>query len=323
MNKKKIIAPKIAWKGMTKKKSDYLFVFFMLLFPCLHFLLFWVYINFESIMLAFEHPVTGELGFTNFERFFVQFQTDLELGEGIITCLENTFITAFLQMFVNMPMLVIVTYLLYKQFFGHMAMRVIFYIPTIVGTAVAMILGRQFVGSNGPLIIIGKAIGIPWSDEVLQSGLYNNWETARIAFHVTSVLGVSGSSVLLLTGAFLKIPKDLFDVGKIEGLGMFREFIMLCVPCAWSTIGIMWVMTFGNMWGSYERVMMLTGGAYGTNNFAYYLFGAQLSAISSNGAGEATYNYPAAIGLMLTAIVAPATLLLRKLANKIVPPVEF
>ena len=61
------------WSGMTKKKSDNLFIFFMLLFPVLHFLVFWVYLNFESIMLAFEHPVTGELGFSNFERFFRQF----------------------------------------------------------------------------------------------------------------------------------------------------------------------------------------------------------------------------------------------------------
>ncbi len=314
---------RMTWTGMTKKKSDYIFVFFMLLAPILHFLVFWLYLNLQNIMLGFQHPVTGEWGLMNFERFFRQFALDWEMGVGIKTCLENTFISAGIQMFITMPTLIIVTYLLFKQFYGHMFMRIAYYIPAIVGSATAMILNRALVGAGGPLIMITEALGVQWSDEVLQSGLYNNWGTARIAFHITDMLGVSGGSVLLLTGAFSKIPKDLFDVGKIEGLGMFREFLLVCVPCAWSTVGIMWVMTFGNVWGNYQRVMMLTEGAYGTNNFAYYLFGAQLSAISSGGAGESTYNYPAAIGLLLTAIVAPATLLLRKLADKIVPPVEF
>jgi len=39
--------------------------------------------------------------------------------------------------------------------------------------------------------------------------------------------------------------------------------------------------------------------------------------------GAESYNYPAAMGVLLTAIVAPLTLLLRWLSTKIVPDVEF
>ena len=81
----------------------------------------------------------------------------------------------------------------------------------------------------------------------------------------------------------------------------------------------MWLMTFASVWGSYDRVMLLTDGGYKTNNFAYYLFAASLNATK----GQESYNYPAAIGLLLTAIVLPLTLLLRWLSNKLVPEVEF
>ena len=81
----------------------------------------------------------------------------------------------------------------------------------------------------------------------------------------------------------------------------------------------MWLMTFASVWGNYNRVLLLTDGAHRTKNFAYYLFASSLSATQ----GEESYNYPAAIGLLLTAVVVPITLFLRWLSNKFVPEVEF
>lgn len=309
----------ITWTGMTKKKSDMLFVFFMLLFPILHFLVFWVYVNFDSIALAFEHEVTGQWGFSNFDRFFRQLATDWESDSGIKVAIENTLITGTISMFWTFPTTLIVTYLLFKQFYGHMFMRIAYYIPAIMGTAVTMVLAKYTAGPYGPYVQVGSLLGIPWSEEILQSGLYNNWGSARIAFHVTDMLGVSGAAVLYYTGALLRIPKDIFDAGKIDGVGMFRELFLVCLPCIWSTVGIQWVMTFSSVWGSYQRVMMLTDGGYGTNNFAYYMFSNTLSAVQGGG----SYNYAAALGLILTVVVAPLTLLLRWASNKVVQPVEF
>ena len=304
---------------MTQKTKDYAFVAILVAPAIIHFLLFWVYVNFDSLTIAFQNEATGEWGFSNFERFFTQFKRDWAADGAVKTSIENTFITAFINMFINEPMLIFATYILFKKYFGHMIFRVGFYIPAIVGTTVSAIMLQYILGATGPVAIWGNALGFPISNEVLQSGFLNNFTTARSTFHITSMLGLSGASIVILTGAFQKIPRDLFDVGKLEGIGIFTEFVYLILPCAWSTIGVMWIMTFASVWGSYNRVLLLTGGLYKTGNFAYYMFSASLGATQ----GTESYNYPAALGLLLTVVVAPLTLLLRKLSMKLVEPVEF
>ena len=146
----------------------------------------------------------------------------------------------------------------------------------------------------------------------------NNNTTGRTTYFVT-MLSIGGGTILLLRGALQKIPRDLFDVGKIEGMGFFREFWYVAVPCSWSTIGIMWIMGFASVWGEYSRSYLLTGGAYGTSNLGYYLFARTIASTT----GNESYNYPAAVGLILTAIVLPLTLLLRWGSTKVVKDVEF
>ncbi len=315
-NEKTIQRPKVI---LTKKVKDNIFVFLLVLLPIIHFLVFWLYLNYSSIALAFQDEYTGEFTLGNFQRFFTDFKKDWNFNIGIKTAIENTFITAFISMFVSVPLVVFVSYVLFKKYFGHMFFRIVFYIPGLVGAVVITTMTQYILDAIGPIVTLGSKLGIDWSFEVLQSGLLQNEFSARPTFFITSMFGIAGETVLLLTGALQKIPQDLFDSGKIDGVGMGREFIYLVVPCCWSTIGIMWIMTFAHVWGSYERVMLLTGGNYGTNNFAYWSFSKSLEATR----GTENFNYPAAIGLLMTLIIAPLALLLRWIANKVIEPVEF
>ena len=303
----------------TQKINDYTFIIILLLPALIHFILFWLCVNLESITLAFQNEATGEWGFSNFERFFRQFERDWKADGALKIAIENTFITAFIRMFICQPMVVFASYILFKQYFGHMFFRVAFYIPAIIGSVVSSIIVHYIFNATGPLVMLSKALGISLHNDVLQSGFLHNNVTARSTFHITSFLGIEGGAIVILIAAFRKIPRDLFEVGKLEGIGMFTEFTFLILPCAWSTIGIMWIMTFSSVWSSYERVLLLTSGQYKTTNFAYYLFSSSLSATK----GTESYNYPAATGLLLTLVVAPFTLLLRQLSTKLVPQVEF
>lgn len=306
-------------KTISKKNKDRIFIFLMLLLPLTHFAVFWVYLNSSSILLAFQDEYTMGWTLDNFDRFFRQFSREWGMENGTLRyCIVNTLITAFMRIFISQPLVVFASFVLFKKYFGHMFFRVVFYLPGIFGAVICTTMTSYVLDATGPIVQWGEALGINWDFEVLQSGLLGNFKSARTTFFVTD-LGISGGTVLLLTGALQKIPSDLFDVGKIEGSGIFNDFWHIAMPCCWSTIGIMWLMTFASVWGDFSRVQLLTGGAYNTNNFAYYLFYNTLSATK----GETSYNYPAAIGLLLTAVIVPITLFLRWLSDKIVPEVEF
>lgn len=304
--------------GLTAKQKDNIFVCCMLVFPLIQFAIFWVTVNITSISLAFESELTGKFSLENFERFFRTFRNDWQNDKGVKLCIENTCISAVISMFIAQPLVFFTSYVLFKKYFGHMFFRIVFYIPGIVGTVISATMLTYIMDATGPIVLAGKALGIQWNPQILQSGLLGNNLSARKTYFLTSV-GISGGTILILTGAMQKIPQDLFDVGKLEGVGMFREFGNLVFPCCWSTMGIMWIMTFAGVWGDFSRVMLLTGGAYRTNNFGYYLFASSLAATN----GTESYNYPAAIGIVLTCVVVPLTLILRWVANKAVDKVEF
>lgn len=304
--------------AITEKTKDRIFIFCMLLFPIIQFVIFWLVVNVKSIALAFESELTESFSLENFERFFRTFSKEWKNDSGLKICIQNTCITAVISMFIATPLNWFASYILFKKYSGHMFFRIVFYIPGLIGSVISATMLTYVLDATGPIVLLGKMLGIQWDPQILQSGLIGNNVSARPTFFITSVT-ISGGTVLLLTGAMQKIPKDLFDVGKIEGLGMFREFGTLIFPCCWSTMGIMWIMTFAQVWGDYSRVMLLTNGAYETNNFGYFLFARSLSATN----GSESYNYPAAIGVILTIVVVPLTLILRYVANKAVDKVEF
>ena len=303
---------------LKEKTKDRIFIILMLAVPIIHFLVFWLYIKGSSILIAFQNEYTGEFSLEHFERFFRQFALDMERGGTLNNSISNTLLTAAIGMFISMPLNIFVSFVLYKKFYGHNFFRVVFYLPGIFGTVICTMMTKYILDTTGPIVMLGRELGINWPPDVIMSGLLNNNVTGRWTYFITMV-SIGGGTILLLTGALQKIPKDLFDVGKIEGMGMFREFRYVAVPCSWSTIGIMWVMSFASVWGEYSRSYLLTGGAYGTSTLGYYLFARTLASTT----GGESYNYPAAIGLLLSGIVIPLTLLLRWGSSKLVTDVEF
>lgn len=290
----------------------------MLAVPTIHFIVFWCIANFGSFRLAFIDQYTEEFTFDNFTRFFRQFKKDMAYGGPLKYAVVNTIISMCISNFINMPLVIFASYVLFKKFYGHTFFRVVFYLPALVGTLIMAMMQAYCLDATGPIVQIGKALGIKWNFEILQSGLLGNPISTRPTFFIIK-LGISGATILLITGALNRIPRDVFDCGKLEGIGVFREFYNIALPLIWSTVGIMWVMSFSSGWGEYASSMLFTQGVYNTSTLGYYLMSHTLSATN----GTENFNYPAAMGLLLTAFVAPLTILLRWLSEKLVDPVEF
>ena len=138
---------------MKSKARNYrrgLFILGMIALPMLNFLIFYVYVNFNSIVMAFQVLKEGELTWSmnNFVLFFEQI-TDTETV--LFGALGNTMKFFSVQLFVLLPATTLIAYFIYKKIFGYRFFRIMFFVPTILSTVLLTILYSNIIGMNSPV----------------------------------------------------------------------------------------------------------------------------------------------------------------------------
>ena len=141
-----------ALKNATKRQRDTAFVLLMLSLPILQFIVFWIVPNFNSILMAFQNP--GNDGFTliNFKRFWMLLTED---NSSVAPSIKNTVILFISTNFVNLPVVMFLSFVLFKKVPGYKLFRVIFYLCTVyplhIGWCVLLGLVGAVMGQLGDL----------------------------------------------------------------------------------------------------------------------------------------------------------------------------
>ena len=290
-----------------KKRSQTIFLICMLALPFIHWLVFWLYVNSSSIIMAFQDSRTGAFTLENFVLFWESLTSTY--GE-IKVALLNTLIYFTTSIVVIMPISFLVSYFIYKRIAGYRIFRIIFYLPAIV-SAVAMVAAyNNFIDPKGPLGIVVKFFGGSMDPE----GLLGNERTATLTILIYTVWTGFGGNIVLLTGALYRVPIDVLEYARLDGVGYVRELFQIIIPMIWPTLSTMLIFNVSGMLGNQGPALLMTDGQYETTSFGlamyHYVMGNQ-------------YNYPAAIGLCMTAVGFPITLLVKWVLDKIFPDVEY
>lgn len=297
-----------AKKSSLKKfnRAKYIFIFLMLLIPVLNFLIFFVYANFKSILFAFQLP-DGTFTLKNFEWVF----QDMIRGESIfLEAILNTLKFFLLNLLVIFPLSLFLGYFIYKKIFMYKWFRVIFFLPSIISAVVLTTVFKMMIGPDGPLVAILEAMGVSNIPEFLA-----NPNTALSTIMVYCVWTGFGTNIILLGGAFARIPKDTLEQAKLDGVGPFRELFQIMIPMIWPTISTMLIFLVVGLFGAGGPILLLTKGAYNTQTISYWIF-EQVNDFKS-------FNQPAAAGLILTVIGVPIVLVVKKLIEKLGWSVEY
>ena len=127
---------------MKQRRKDLIFVLCMLAIPLANFLVFWLWPNFQSIIIAFQVPSIDGFTLFNFERFFGELASDVT-GPGLWRQIGNSFIMFGVGTFINLPMVLFMSYIMFKKVYGYKVFRVLFYLPSIIpATSHSVIPGR-------------------------------------------------------------------------------------------------------------------------------------------------------------------------------------
>ena len=306
------------------EKKKFPFVYLFIAFPVIQFLVFWVYVNFSSITLAFRD---GEGVFTldNFEMVFraLKAPQDYNLGLNLWETMKRSLFLWGLDFFILFPIGVTTTYILYRRIAGHYVFRICYIIPSLMGAVMWTQLICYLVQYNGAITELVRVLGIDLPRLADKNGLFGAAETAfPTIVAIKIVMGLVGNNAVL-TGAFSRVPDEIYESADLDGAGFWTTYVRIAVPCVWSTIATLMTFSLCSFITADYNIFLFTGGN-GNNDTA--TVGFMLYRITLNISQSATtsyYGYPAALGVFFTVITLPVVLIGRRVIEKVYADIEI
>lgn len=304
------------WSLSTRKAKKRIFIVAMLIVPIIHWLVSWIYINGSSMIMAFQDNY-GKFTFGNFpevKNMLFGDNTNSPLKIAVI----NSFWSFIVSEFVGVPITIMVSYFIYKKICGYKVLRTIFFFPHIISGVVMVFAFKQLLSPLGPINALFGNLGISLPDE----GLLHTKATAMptiIAYTIWT--GACGN--VLFYSAMSRVPPELVEVGKLEGLSLFKELIYLIMPLIWPTFSTTLILDLTNLLNAGGPVLLFGVSDVIAKANAYTLPYWFFSKVYNNGAaGLGNYGVMSCVGLCFTLISVPVTLIIRHLLNK-VPTAEY
>lgn len=306
------------------EKADFKFVYVCIAIPVLQFAIFWAYVNFSSLVLAFQTP-KGEFTLQNFKDVWTAFtKEDIYYGFNLLEVLGRSLTLWFIANIVVMPIGVCATYVLFKRIWGHYVFRVIYILPGLIGAVTWVATIKQVTDYNGIVVTLLRNLGVEFDFMVGRQGLFASESTAfKTVISVIVLQGICGGNAVL-TGAFTRIPEEIYEVGKLDGIGFWTEFFKVAIPCVWPTLSMQFTFSLCGIFIAEGNVFLYSNstGEPGMATMGYYL-PFLVYKISLAGGNDLPYGYPSALGLVITLITVPIALGGKKLLERITEPVEY
>ncbi len=291
-------------KGISRAKlQEYLFVASLLAIPIFFFLIFWVYANVDSLLLAFQkEDYSGEsmkliFTFRNFEDVFKYFLKEKEL----LIAFRNTMLFFVVNLVIVIPLTLLMSYFIYKKIFGYKLFRTVAFLPNIICSSALVVLFKYtFMGGGTYNAIVGSKFKylLETDNAILLLLLYN-------------VIFGFGTNLVIFGGAMNSISKDVLEAGDIDGCNWFQELIYLIIPMMWPTISTLLILCFSSMFSATGPILAMTGGKHDTSSLAFMTY-----KYATGVTGEQNIYYASAIGMCMTAIAFPIVLIIRKVIFK-------
>ncbi len=309
------------------------FVYITLLLPVLHLLVFWFYVNVSSIMLAFQDTTEPSLmnnwpfSIASFERVLKDIFSGATHGQGSVRNIlkligKSMLIWSNAHIVCNI-ISILTAFMLTKHMIGSRFFRTVYYIPGIVGGVVFSTIMLELYKAGGPIPELLKSWGVELPISATRGGLLASEDTAFITMLLQQfILGIGGGN-MIIAGAYMRIPEEIFESARIDGCPFFREVFQIAVPCIWPTISTLMIFGLCSLFVADTSYYLYNPeGMYGMENMGFYLYTLRVG-VSNNPNNTWLYGYGAALGIIITLITIPAVYLGRFILSKMNDTIEF
>lgn len=304
--------------GINNRREKTFYALFISI-PVIHFLVFYVYINFNSILLAFQHHdlVAGgyKITFAKWSNFSAAWEHSFGSVAGL-NRIGNSFKMMGILMLTGLPLAVLFSYYLYKKAPFSGFFKTILFMPQLLSGVVLGIIFLQLTNSVY-LGTIGKDA---------EFNLMKNPDTKFGMVILFNILMGFGVNVLMYTSTMSGISESLIESAQLDGANALQELWYIVLPMVYPTLTTLFVVDFSHVFtNQFNLFTLYENAANELETVGYYLYvqarGSKLAA-SEVEPGYLNYSVLSAMGLIFTAIILPITLIARRLLEKYGPKAE-
>ena len=300
----------------SREKEKRIFYICCIIFPVLQFLVFYVYVNFQSILLAFQKY---EISAGRIKVSFVgllNFASAFEFFWDNIQWLQNSFVNFLFTSALGLVLALIFSFYIYKKFPAAGFFKVVLFIPKIIPGIVFAMLFKYIISYAYPSVVetlTGQVV----------PDLFSNSETefgTVIFFNVWISFGVN---VMLISGAMNNINESVVESAQLDGVNIFQEFRYIAVPMIFPTLTTFITVAITGIFTHQMALFSLYGGnGKHVATWGYYMYLASKNSDVYTLRDYLPFTELAALGLIFTAILFPIVLGVRKLLVKYGPSVD-
>ena len=279
----------------------------MLILPLAQFLVYYVWVNFNSLFLSFQRwddNLTKFIwvDFDNFESMF----NDLTRPTSTLHMATLTSLKVFGLNLILKPIQLLFPYYIYKKMIGKEFFKVMLYLPSILSAMVVALLYKYIMDEVIPELSNGA---IPRLLSTKDTVFWTVWSfEAFMSF---------GGNILIYTSAMSRIPESLVEYAELEGCTPFQEFCKITFPLIFHTFATFMLLGITSIFTNQMGLFTFFGqNSTNTSTIGYYTYILALK-------GNQYYPEASSIGLFFTFIIAPLTLLFRWGVNKFAPNVQY
>ena len=299
------------------RKEQIVFICVLLAYPVIHFLVTWLYINSRTLILSFtrynpnvaDFQIPGNI-FYNFEMWIDRFLHDSKYTMILV----NYLLYFHVSCFITLPLSVICAYFIFAKVPGGTVFRVIFFLPSIL-PGVAMTMAFRFgFDTYGYVNALLRHLGM----ENVPVWFGTDGLTPFMIFFYCVWAGI-GYNVVLMSGAMSRVPSEIIEYNRLEGVGMGREMFCIMVPMVWPTIVTLFTVGMNTVLTLYMQPYFLMGsstdGNFNTGTIALYIFG--------NYSDRRQIPQLSSFGLLCSLFYVPVIFLARWIMNKFFTEVDY
>ena len=299
-----------------RARSRLIFYIALMALPVIQFCIFYIYVNFNSILLAFRKTdsVTYQVSFVGFSNFVEAF-TELKKMSYMF---KNSIVLYLCTTGIGLSLAIIFSYYIYKKFPASRFYRLILFLPKIVPSVVFSVLFKYMATD------LYKAVVEILTGATVNGLLDTDLDTLYVVVLFYNLWLCFGVNVVLFTGSMTSINESLVESAQLDGTNTVQEFFRLTIPMIFPTIVTFVVVGMAGIFTSQMHLYTLFDDNKGLPiaTIGYYLYlSSKMSDVVAK-RGYLDFHVLASMGLIFTLIVFPVTLTVRKLATKFGPSVD-